>query len=114
MDRRLRGRTAVIGGASHGSGCGIARARAAEAAKIAIMARRAADLQDAADRIRSETGAAVLAVPADCRRAEDCTRAIATVCEAYGGIDIVINNNGARPLGEIETFADGDWRQATE
>jgi len=56
----------------------------------------------------------VLAVPADCRRAEDCTRAIATVCEAYGGVDIVINNDGAPPLGDIETFDDDAWRKAVE
>jgi len=114
MDLLLRDRIAVIGGASHGIGYGIARALAAEGAKIAIMARRAAELQDAADRIRSETGAAVLAVPADCRRAEDCTRVIATVCEAYGGIDIVINNDAAPPLGDIETFDDDAWQKAVE
>src|SRR6266542_1215226 len=114
MDLFLKDRIAVIGGASHGIGYGIARMLAAEGAKIAITARRAADLQDAADRIRSETGAAVLAVPADCRRAEDCTRVVEMVCKAYGGIDIVINNDGAPPLGEIETFDDDAWQKAVE
>ncbi len=114
MDLFLKDRIAVIGGASHGIGYGIARMLAAEGAKIAITARRAADLQDAADRIRSETGAAVLAVPADCRRAEDCTRVVEMVCKAYGGIDIVINNDGAPPLGEIEAFDDDAWQKAVE
>src|SRR5207247_11378372 len=105
MDLLLRDRIAVIGGASHGIGYGIARALAAEGAKIAIMARRAADLQDAADRIRSETGAAVLAGPADFRRAEECTGSIATVCGAYGGVGIVINNDAAPPRRAIERSA---------
>src|SRR5260370_37692474 len=99
MDRLVRDRVAVIGGASQGIGYGIARMLAAEGAKIAVMARRAAELQDAADRLRSETGTAVLAVPADCRRAEDCTRAIATACEAYGGHHTALNDDGRPPLG---------------
>src|SRR2546430_17338915 len=105
MDLLLRDRIAVIGGASQGIGYGIARALAAEGAKIAIMARRAADLQDAADRIRSETGAAVLAVPADCRRAGGCTRAIATVCEAYGSLAVVRHHDGGPPRARIAAIA---------
>jgi 3-oxoacyl-[acyl-carrier protein] reductase len=114
MDLFLKNRIAIVGGASQGIGYGIARTLAGEGAKIAITARRAADLHDAAERIRSETGADVLAVPADCRRAEDCTRVIDAVCKAYGGIDIVINNDGAPPLGEIETFDDDAWQKAIE
>jgi 3-oxoacyl-[acyl-carrier protein] reductase len=114
MDLFLKDRIAIIGGGSQGIGYGIARTLAGEGARVAVTARRAADLEKAADRIRSETGAAVLAVPADCRCAEDCTRVIERVCEAYGGIDIVINNDGAPPLGEIETFDDDAWHKAVE
>ncbi len=114
MDLFLKDRLAIVGGASQGIGYGIARMLAAEGAKIAITARRAVDLDKAAERIRGETGADVLAVPADCRRAEDCTRVIDTVCKALGGIDILINNDGAPPLGEIETFDDDAWQKAVE
>lgn len=114
MDLFLKDRIAIIGGGSQGIGYGIARTLAGEGARVAIMARREADLEKAAGRIRSEIGADVLAVPADCRRAEDCARVIKTVCESYGGIDILINNDGAPPLGEIETFDDDAWQKAVE
>jgi 3-oxoacyl-[acyl-carrier protein] reductase len=113
MDLDLKDRIAIVGGASQGIGYGIARTLAAEGAKVAITARRA-DLQHAAERIRSDTSAEVLAVPADCRRAEDCTRVLDAVRGAYGGIDILVNNDGAPPLGEIESFDDEAWHKAVE
>jgi len=114
MDLCLKDRIAIVGGASQGIGYGIARTLAGEGARIAVTARRAADLQNAADRIRGETGAEVLAVSADSRRAEDCARVIDAVCKAYGGIDILVNNDGAPPLGEIESFDDDAWQKAVE
>jgi 3-oxoacyl-[acyl-carrier protein] reductase len=114
MDLGLKHRIAIVGGASQGIGFGIARTLAAEGVRIAITARRAPDLERAAARIRTETGAEVLAVPADCRRAEDCARVIEEVCRTYGGIDIVVNNDGAPPLGDIASFDDGAWSKAVE
>jgi 3-oxoacyl-[acyl-carrier protein] reductase len=114
MDLFLKDRIAIVGGASQGIGYGIARVLAGEGAKVAITARRAPDLGNAADCIRGETGAEVLAVPVDCRRAEDCTRVIDTVAKAFGGIDIVVNNDGAPPLGAIESFDDAAWQKAVE
>ncbi len=114
MDLFLKDRIAIIGGASQGIGYGIARVLAGEGAKVAIMARRTADLEQAAGRIRRETGAEVLSVSADCRRAEDCARVIDTVSNAFGGIDIVVNNDGAPPLGAVETLDDDAWHRAIE
>jgi 3-oxoacyl-[acyl-carrier protein] reductase len=114
MDLQLKERIAIVGGGSQGIGYGIARTLAGEGAKIAIVARREANLADAADRIRRETGAEVLTIAADCRRAEDCSRAISGTLEAYGGIDVVINNDGAPPLGHLDTFDDMAWQKAVE
>src|ERR1700751_5190162 len=112
MDLFLKDRVAIIGGASRGIGYGIARILAGEGAKVAITARRTADLELAAERIRRETGAEGLSVPADCRQAEDCARVIDTVSKLWLGIDIVVNNDGAPPLGEIESFDDAAWQKA--
>jgi len=114
MDLFLKDMIAIIGGASQGIGYGIARTLAGEGARIAITARREADLSRAAETIRAETGAEVLPIAADCRRAEDCTRVIDTVAKHFGGIDILINNDGAPPLGEIATFDDAAWAKAVE
>ena len=114
MNLDLDGKVAIVGGASQGIGFGIARTLAGEGARLVITARREADLRRAADEIAAETGAEVLPVPADCRRAEDCLRVVDAVVERFGGIDILVNNDGAPPLGRIETFDDAAWHKAVE
>jgi 3-oxoacyl-[acyl-carrier protein] reductase len=114
MDLFLKDKIAIVGGASQGIGYGIARTLAGEGARVAITARREADLARAAETIRAETGAEVLPIAADCRRAEDCTRVIDTVARHFGGIDILVNNDGAPPLGDITAFDDAAWAKAVE
>ena len=114
MDLNLTGKIAIVGGASMGIGYGIARALAREGARVAITARREPALQQAADTLRAETGAEILAVQADCRRVEDCRRVAETVAETFGGIDILVNNDGAPPLGDVMTFDDTAWHKAVE
>ena len=114
MDLFLKDRAAIVGGASQGIGYGIARMLAAEGARVAITARREPELSRAAQQIGEETGMAVLAIPADCRRAEDCERVIERATKAFGGLDILVNNDGAPPLGELAGFDDAAWAKAVE
>jgi 3-oxoacyl-[acyl-carrier protein] reductase len=114
MDLGLKDKVAIVGGASMGIGYGIARTLAAEGARVAVTARREPALARAAEAIARETGAEVLPVQADCRRAEDCARVIDTVSERLGGIDILVNNDGAPPLGELQSFDDAAWSRAIE
>jgi 3-oxoacyl-[acyl-carrier protein] reductase len=114
MNLELKGKVAIVGGASKGIGYGIARMLAAEGAAVAITARREADLQAAAATLREATGATVLAIAADCRKADDCRRVAATVQAELGGIDILVNNDGAPPLGDALSFDDAAWAKAVE
>lgn len=113
MDLELKNKVVLVGGGSDGIGRGIAVALAREGAKVAISARREERLQRAAALLR-ETGAEVLAIPADCRKAEDCVRALETTASHFGGIDILVNNDGAPPLGDITQFDDVAWQKAIE
>ena len=76
MDLGLQGKVAIVGGASMGIGYGIARTLAQEGARVAITARREPGLSRPPRRLRAETGAEVLPMAADCRRAEDCARVV--------------------------------------
>ena len=114
MDLALEGRFAVVGGASQGIGYAIARLLASEGAAVAIVARREEPLQAAADAIRRETGAQVLAIAADIRRAADCARIIETASAAFGRIDVLVNNDGAPPLGLLHEFDDAAWDKAVQ
>jgi 3-oxoacyl-[acyl-carrier protein] reductase len=114
MDLQLKGKTALVGGASMGIGYGIARMLASEGARIVITARREAGLNAAAEKLLAETGAEVIPLQADCRRAEDCNRVIETVKTDLGGVDILVNNDGAPPLGDLTAFDDVAWSKAVE
>lgn len=114
MDLALKGRTALVGGASQGIGHAIARLLAAEGARVAMVARREAPLADAARRIADETGSETLAIAADIRRADDCSRIVAAAAERFGAIDILVNNDGAPPLGALESFDDAAWVRAVD
>jgi len=114
MNLELDGKVAIVGGASQGIGYGIARALASEGCVVAITARREADLQAAAERLRTETGGDVLAIQADGRRADDCRRVVETATRELGGVDILVNNDGAPPLGDILSFDDAAWAKAVD
>lgn len=114
MDLQLEGKTAIVGGASQGIGLGIARALAAEGARVVISGRREERLKAAADRLRQETGAAILCVAADVRKNDDCERVVSAAVAEFGAVDILVNNDGAPPIGTIETFDDTAWEKAFE
>jgi 3-oxoacyl-[acyl-carrier protein] reductase len=113
-DNGLRGKLALVGGGSQGIGYAIARGLAGEGASVAIVARHAEVLEESAARIRSETGATVVAVAGDIRAAKDCDRIVSTAAEKLGGIDILVNNDGAPPLGSALSFDDAAWDKAVQ
>ena len=114
MDLSLKGRVALVGGASQGIGHAIARLLAAEGAAVAIVARRSEPLEAAAQAIRDESGATVLPIAADIRRADDCARIVETAARAFGRIDVLVNNDGAPPLGLLSEFDDAAWDKAVQ
>jgi 3-oxoacyl-[acyl-carrier protein] reductase len=114
MKLDLENKVAIVGGASMGIGLGIARQLAEEGARLVVTARREAGLIEAAEKLSVETGAEVLPVQADCRRSEDCARVVERAVAHFGAIDILVNNDGAPPLGDITSFDDEAWAKAIE
>ena len=108
----LQGKVAIVGGSSGGIGYAIARRLAGDGADVALVARRAEPLEAAAARIRSETGRRVFTVAADIRKAADCERIIAAPLAHFGRLDILVNNDGAPPLGDLMSFDDAAWDKA--
>ena len=114
MDLALKDRVAVIGGSSAGIGLAIAELFASEGAAVTIVARRKEPLESAAESLRAKTGARVLAVSADIRRADDCARIIESAKAEFGRVDVLVNNDGAPPLGLLDEFDDAAWEKAIQ
>lgn len=91
MDLGLSGRTAIVCGASSGMGLAIARALAAEGANVAMFARRRDVLEREAERVGA------LAVRGDVTDPSDLERLVERTLQAFGGIDILVNNSGGPP-----------------
>jgi 3-oxoacyl-[acyl-carrier protein] reductase len=108
----LRGKTALVGAASKGLGYAIARELAMEGATIVICARTKEPLKAARDKLATETGAKVYAIPADLTKYEDIKRVTTTSLEKLGRIDVLVNNNGGPPAGPFETHDAAVWQEA--
>ncbi|MEU7550900.1 SDR family oxidoreductase [Streptomyces sp. NPDC044571] len=100
--QRLADRTALVTGGGQGIGRGIALALAAEGARVAIAGRTAGTLEGVVREIE-ERGARGLAVVGDVGRPEDVERMVQETAEAFGGLDILVNNAQSlvqRPLAD--------------
>ena len=114
MDLSLRDKVAIVGGASQGIGFAIARLLAAEGAHVAMVARRRERLDDAVTQVNAQGGGRAFAIGADIRKADDCERIVASATAKLGRLDILVNNDGAPPLGLIQDFDDAAWSKAVE
>jgi 3-oxoacyl-[acyl-carrier protein] reductase len=114
LDLGLKGRVAIVSGSSQGIGYATARALAGEGASVTMTARRIGDLTRSAEKVRSETGAEVLAVQGDVASASDNERFVEETIARFGRVDILVNNDGAPPVGLLETFDDAAWEAAVQ
>lgn len=114
MDLGLRGKVVLVTGGSKGIGRAIARGLAKEGAKVAICARGKAPLEQAAKELARETGAEVFSVAGDLTRPEDAQRIVDATVGHFGRIDVLVNNAGAAPGGEILNMTEEDWQQALQ
>ena len=93
MDLGLRGRTAIVCGASSGIGLAVAESLAEERANVVMFARRRDLLEREADRLGA------LAVRGDLTHPRDLEKVVERTLEAFAGIDILVNNGGGPPRG---------------
>ena len=114
MDLGLRGKVALVAGASKGLGYAVAKALAAEGAKVSISSRDEQAIARAAKQIEQDTGARVSAMAVDVRSKEAIDRWLAHAADTYGGIDALMTNSGGPPAGPAVSFDDQAWHDAAE
>lgn len=109
MELGLKGKVAIITGATQGIGHATALKLASEGASVVICARGQSGLDATASAIRA-TGGSVHTVSADVSKAADCKRIVDEAVRTFGGIDILVNNAGTSATGEFEKATDDIWQ----
>lgn len=105
MDLQLKGKVAVVTGGSLGIGRAVTEALAAEGVRVAIVARRQAQLDEVAAEITRATGVEVLGVAADVSDTEQVNAMMQHVAEHFGRVDILVNG-AAHPGGLVRSEID--------
>ncbi len=113
MELGLRGTSVLVTAASKGIGRGIAEAFAAEGSKVSICARGEADLASTADALR-DVGAEVVAVQADVSKAAEVEKVFDATMDAFGQIDVLVNNAGEGALGRFFDTSDSEWEYSID
>lgn len=110
MELGIRGRKALLSGASKGMGKACALEIARAGVELTLVARNAATLEAAAEEIRTEAGATVTTVVADITT-EDGRAAALKACPQP---DILLNNAGGMPPGDFRDWTRDDWIKAVD
>jgi 3-oxoacyl-[acyl-carrier protein] reductase len=108
MELGLRGRTAIVCGASAGMGLAGAEALGAEGANVVMFARRRDPLEREADRLGA------LAVRGDVTNPRDLQRLVERTIDAFGGVDVLVNNSGGPPRARAVDLTDEAVEEAVE
>jgi NADP-dependent 3-hydroxy acid dehydrogenase YdfG len=108
MNGLIAGKVVVITGASSGIGETTAKHLAASGALLFLGARRKHRLDALVDEIRNAGGKAH-ALVTDVSRRADVERLVHGAWEAYGRVDVIINNAGIMPLSPFERLKVDDW-----
>jgi 3-oxoacyl-[acyl-carrier protein] reductase len=114
MDLKMKGKTALVTGASEGIGKAITLAFAREGVDVAVCARRKEPLEQTAAEIAKETGRKIIPIPADLTNPADAENFVKKAHAALGRIDILVNNAGSSPGGVLEHLTEEDWAQSLQ
>jgi 3-oxoacyl-[acyl-carrier protein] reductase len=114
VNLHLAGKAALVTGGSRGLGLASAKALAAEGCHVAVCARGAERLQQAASELRDSAAAGVEVLPlaADVSDAAAIARVVEETAEKFGGLDVLVNNVGLGKGGTLADTSDAVWQEA--
>ncbi len=114
MDLGLKGRGVIVAASSQGIGRATAQAFAREGAQVAMCARTAKALLEAADKIRANTEAEVYAETVDVTDSAAVQHFVEQVAKRFGRIDVCVANAGGPPAKNFLSITNEEWRQAVD
>lgn len=106
----LKGKSAVITGSTSGIGLGFAKALASKGVNVMLNGLGdAAEIEKIRAGLENEHKVKVLYSPANMMKGDEITAMVAKAAEAFGGVDILINNAGIQHVAPIDEFPDDKW-----
>lgn len=111
MELALRGKIALVTGASEGIGRAIAQALAAEGVHLTLCARRAPPLQELTAALESQHGVSALPVAADLSTEAGIDTLVQAHQARFGALDILVNNAGSIRAGSLITKTESEWQE---
>ena len=106
MELNLKGKVAIVTGASRGIGRAIAQTLSNEGMKLVLVARTKNDLEETAALCKTET----LVLPVDLRETSAADKVISAAIENFGQINLLVNDAGATKRGDFFAMTDDDWQ----
>ncbi len=113
MSNNIQGKVVVITGASSGLGEATARFLHAQGARVVLGARRVERIKSLADELSGRGGEA-LALPTDVTHPEQVKKLVDAAAQAYGRVDVMLNNAGLMPHSLLERLKIEDWNRTID
>jgi NADP-dependent 3-hydroxy acid dehydrogenase YdfG len=110
----LDGRVAIITGASAGPGTEFANGLAEAGGRLVAAARRSDLLEQVASELRERHQTEAIAVPVDVSDEDSVTRLVTTAVDAFGTVDVLVNNAGTTLLRPLLDHSLADWNSVLE
>jgi 3-oxoacyl-[acyl-carrier protein] reductase len=107
----LAGKVAIVTGSSKGIGYAIAEALIGAGASVAVSARNAQEVADAAARLNGRSKGRALGIPCDVRHPEQVRELISRSVSELGGLDILVNNAGVGAFAPVAELSVEQWDQ---
>ncbi len=114
MDLGIKGRAAIVTGASRGIGRATARQFLEEGARVMICGRNAETIEKTRAELAGQTGGEAHAVVADMTREADIVRLVDTARQKFGTVDILVNNAGQMYSGRFAVMTDAGLKEQFE
>jgi len=111
MSNRLTGKVAIVTGASKGIGAGIAKEFAAAGAAVVVNYAASRDGADSVVAAIVAGGGKAIAVQGDVSKADDVRRLFAATKEAFGALDVLVNNAGVFQFDPLEAVTEGEFHR---